>query len=714
MKTRFLPCIVTALCGFALLITPASAAVPQLVAYQGRVAVGTVNFDGAGQFKFALITTAGATVSFWSNDNTSVSGSQPTAFVTLTVTKGLYSVLLGDTSLTNMTVIPASVWTNADVRLRVWFNDGTTGFQQLTPDQRLAPNGYPADGSVSTAALAANAVTAAKIASGAVGNTQIASGLDASKITTGTFPALSGANLTGLNAGNLTGTLPAISGANLTSLNAGNLTGTLPAISGANLTGLNAGNIATGTLADLRLSANIPQLNAATNAFTGGLNVSTAFVVEARPGSTGIDNLFIGVSAGSANTTGQANLASGTRTLAINTSGSDNTALGFDVLRSNTTGSNNAAGGAFALRNNSTGHENTAWGNAALFANTTGFENTACGNQALNANTSGGDNTAVGISALLLNTTASNNTAGGAFALRNNTTGNENTAWGSAALTANTTGRDNTACGYQALTANTTGNDNSAYGSLALSAITTGFQNTAVGGAALRQCSGTSNTAIGYAALFDVTTGSENTAIGSLSNVGGASRSGLVNGTAIGYNAIVDASNKVRLGDSNVTVIEGQVSFTSSSDRNLKENFRPVDGEEILRKIREFHLTSWNFIGHDPQQFRHYGPMAQDFFAAFGHDAVGTVGTSTTINSGDMAGVMFSAIQALANENATMRGENAALKKQLAELEAKEREREAREKEYGARLMKLEQSLSPATKVRATAAALHADARSTK
>ena len=39
------------------------------------------------------------------------------------------------------------------------------------------------------------------------------------------------------------GSLPAISGANLTSLTAGNLTGTLPAISGANLTGISSGKI---------------------------------------------------------------------------------------------------------------------------------------------------------------------------------------------------------------------------------------------------------------------------------------------------------------------------------------------------------------------------------------------------------------------------------------------------------------------------------------
>ena len=113
--------------------------VPNLLNYQGRVAVGTppVNFDGSGSFKFALVNTNGSTT-YWSNDGSSTSGSEPTAAVTLTITKGLYSVQLGETSLTNMTALPASVFTNTDVRLRVWFNDGTHGFQLLSPDQRLA------------------------------------------------------------------------------------------------------------------------------------------------------------------------------------------------------------------------------------------------------------------------------------------------------------------------------------------------------------------------------------------------------------------------------------------------------------------------------------------------------------------------------------------------------------------------------------------------
>ena len=153
------------------------AQVPSLINYQGRVSVGTVNFDGPGSFKFALVNTDG-TMTYWSNDGTSVAGSQPTAAVSLTVSKGLYSVLLGDTTLPNMTIVPASVFTNPDVRLRLWFNDGTNGFQLMTPDQRIAAVGYAMIAAAAQMAQTVpdSAITSAKIAAGAVGSTQIAAG----------------------------------------------------------------------------------------------------------------------------------------------------------------------------------------------------------------------------------------------------------------------------------------------------------------------------------------------------------------------------------------------------------------------------------------------------------------------------------------------------------------------------------------------------------
>ena len=90
-----------------------------------------------------------------------------------------------------------------------------------------------------------------------------------------------------------------------------------------------------------------------------------------------------------------------------------------------------------------------------------------------------------------------------------------------------------------------------------------------------------------------------------------------------------------------------KVPFTFTSDRNQKENFQRVEGEEVLSKMRRMPLTSWNYIGHDAKQFRHYGPTAQDFFDAFGHDGVGTIGTPTTITSGDLDGILMIAAQAL-------------------------------------------------------------------
>jgi hypothetical protein len=139
----------------------------------------------------------------------------------------------------------------------------------------------------------------------------------------------------------------------------------------------------------------------------------------------------------------------------------------------------------------------------------------------------------------------------------------------------------------------------------------------------------------------------------------------LTNAAAIGANAIVDASNKIRLGDAQVAVIEGQVPFTFTSDRNQKENFQPVDGEGVLRELGNVNVTSWNYIGHDAQHFRHYGPVAQEFFAAFGQDAVGTIGTPTTINSGDLEGILMVAVQALERRTA----ENADLRARIEALE---------------------------------------------
>jgi len=145
--------------------------IPGILSYQGRVAVGEVNFDGIGLFKFALVNADG-TVTYWSNDGTSLNGGEPSAEVSVNVRRGIYSVLLGDTSIANMGTIPASVFSNTNVRLRVWFNDGAKGWQKLSPDQRIAAVGYAMtagdvpDGSITAAKIAEGAVTKEKLAPG--------------------------------------------------------------------------------------------------------------------------------------------------------------------------------------------------------------------------------------------------------------------------------------------------------------------------------------------------------------------------------------------------------------------------------------------------------------------------------------------------------------------------------------------------------------------
>jgi hypothetical protein len=190
------------------------AQVPQLISYQGRVGVDGVNFDGAGQFKFAFVNAAGTTT-YWSNDGSSTAGSEPGTAITIPVSKGLYAVLLGDATLAHMSIVPATVFTHGDVHLRVWFSDGVNGFQKLTPDRRIAAVGYAmmadsvsdgaittakiADGAVTSAKLAAGVVQTANLATGAVGNTQLAN----SAVTINAGTGLGGGGLVSLG-GNVT------------------------------------------------------------------------------------------------------------------------------------------------------------------------------------------------------------------------------------------------------------------------------------------------------------------------------------------------------------------------------------------------------------------------------------------------------------------------------------------------------------------------------
>jgi len=214
-----------------------------------------------------------------------------------------------------------------------------------------------------------------------------------------------------------------------------------------------------------------------------------------------------------------------------------------------------------------------------------GVSNTALGAYALSVNLYGESNTATGFRSLKQNTYGIGNTANGFNALMNNVSGWENTAIGTRTLASNTTGDINTGIGTDVLSANTTGGFNMAAGYAALSSNISGFQNTAIGAKAMALHKlGNFNTAIGASALASDINGTNNTALGAAANV---SKDSLTNATAVGAGAIVNASNKVRIGNSAVTVIEGQVPFTTPSDGRFKYHVQEdVKGIDFIMQLR--------------------------------------------------------------------------------------------------------------------------------
>jgi len=121
------------------------AAIPLQINHQGVVKLGGVAFNGNGDFYFAFI--EGSTGNkLWTNDGSQLgTTNQPSTAVILAVTQGLYSVNLGDTTLTNMVVIPSTIFNTDDVKLRIWFDDGS-GAVQLSPDLSMTSAPYAFSG----------------------------------------------------------------------------------------------------------------------------------------------------------------------------------------------------------------------------------------------------------------------------------------------------------------------------------------------------------------------------------------------------------------------------------------------------------------------------------------------------------------------------------------------------------------------------------------
>lgn len=251
-------------------------------------------------------------------------------------------------------------------------------------------------------------------------------------------------------------------------------------------------------------------------------------------------------------------------------------------------------------------------------------------------------------------------------------------------------GTDNTASGAQSTVSG--GSSNTA--SSSESTVSGGASNTASGNSATVS-GGYSNLASGYAST--VGGGYDNTAAGSYSFVVGR-RAKNSNANYDGVFLFADSNNfdffattanqfRVRStggaqfasaidGSGNPTagvqLAAGGGSWSSISDRAVKENFAAVNSRELLARVAAMPIQTWNYKSQDLST-RHIGPMAQDFYAAFG------VGEDDKhITTIDADGVALGAIQGLYQVVQDKDAELAGLRSQVADLESQNSKLETR------------------------------------
>lgn len=310
---------------------------------------------------------------------------------------------------------------------------------------------------------------------------------------------------------------------------------------------------------------------------------------------------------------------------------------------------------------------------AGLYSTALGHTNTASGQQ---ASALGRGNVASGITSLAL---GGGNTASGivssALGLNNTVGGDYSSA----------IGRDNSVGGNysSAVGFNNTvdGNSASAFGS---ANVASGYLSTALGSE--NTTGGNFSSALGYR---NTVNGAFSTAIGAGVSTGSATgamalgdhqaSASVINSTAGylpnqltarfrgGFRFITDYNTTTGAITAGVVMATGENSWSSISDSTKKEHFQRLNYTDVLQKLRTLKLGTWNYKGQSNK--RHYGPMAQDFYARFGYDGLGTIGCDTLLASHDFTAVALAGVQGLIIENEQLKAKLAQVEGRLQAIE---------------------------------------------
>ena len=601
---------------------------------------------------------------FWSNDGTSGADSEPAASVSASVVNGLFTARLGDTGLPNMAELPAGLFAQPDLQLRIWFNDGVNGFAVLNPAQPLTAAPYARhaanfSGTLSAASLAGtynNAVTFNNAGNSFTGNGGGLTGLDASQLTTGTVPDAALGNIWRIS---------------------GNA-GTTPGTQFLGTTDDQPLEFKVNGQRGLRIE---PTANGRPNVIGGSLNtvaagVTTATIAGGALNDIGVGSPFSVIGGGddnniAADSWGATITGGALNNIRIN---SDYSTIGggsFNTIAANSfygtiAGgfSNSAVAYAFAAgRQAKANHEGSfVWADNqnSDFASTivNQFNIRASGGVRLNNDTSLNFGNQTRQMLNLWNTSYGIGVQSDATYFRS---GNDY-HWYRGGSHTDINGSAGGSGGVPLMTLNRNGR-------LGLGTTTPDFPLDVQSGLAVARFT-TTNNANGAVLSLRNNTASP-TYLGAI-NFEDSGTPGQIGYLASGQMTFrVAGADRMNL-QAGGLYVNGAIVLTS--DRNAKADFAAVNAQEVLDKVAALPLQSWSYTNRPG--VKHVGPMAQDFRAAFGLGE-----DDKHIATVDADGVALAAIQGLNQKveerEASLRSElkrraaeNAELKQELAEIKS--------------------------------------------